>query len=856
MRFDIPKKPSLSGLESKWLRRWAAAGTYEFDRAKPRTEVFSIDTPPPTVSGSLHAGSVFSYTHTDAIARFQRMRGREVFYPMGWDDNGLPTERRVQNFYGVRCDPSHPFDPHFEPPAEAPKSHISVSRRNFVELCHRLIHEDEQTYEELWRNLGLSVDWSLTYATVNEASQKISQRFFLKNLARGEAYQREAPTLWDWTFQTAVAQAEIEDRQVPGAYYRLHFRGDEGVVPIETTRPELLPACVAVVVHPNDRRYHRFIGQRLTTPLFDVDVPVIAHEIADPDKGSGAAMVCTFGDTIDVIWWREFRLATRSIVNRDGRIAKVEWGLPGWESRQPGKAQRNYDELAGLRVSQAKKRMVDLLEASGELHGVPTAITHSVRFYEKGDRPLEIVASRQWYLKNGGLDLDLREQLIERGRELRWHPGTMRIRYENWINGLNSDWVISRQRFFGVPIPLWYPVRQDGSIDHDNPIVPKDEQLPVDPYRDVPDGYNPDQREHPGGFVGDPDVMDTWGTSSLSPQLVGRSGEVDDLMARVFPMDLRPQAHEIIRTWLFYTVVRTHLHHGSLPWKNVAISGWVTDSDRKKMSKSTGNVVTPMNLIETHGADAVRYWACSSRLGRDTVVDENQMRVGRRLAIKLLNASKFVLSNADDVSENTEITEPLDSAMLIRLAELVDGVTEAFDRFDFALGLEITETSFWFFTDNYIELVKGRVYGSRTDSARESAHAALLLAIDTYLKLFAPHIPFVSEEIWSWRREGSVHRSAWPNAEAIRARAGKTSNGVVYEMASKVLGEIRRFKSDSDVSLRAQVAKVVVRDTAEHLQILRESLQDIKDAGCVAELMTVADDMFSVSVTLDRAAAR
>lgn len=864
MAFDIPKKPSLSGMESRWLKRWDAAGTYEFDGSRNREDIFSIDTPPPTVSGSLHVGHVFSYTHTDTIARYQRMRGREVFYPMGWDDNGLPTERRVQNYYGVRCDPTAPYSSDFEPPAKPPEPAIAISRGNFIELCHLLTQEDEKAFEELWRNLGLSVDWSLTYATIDETAQRISQRFFLRNLDRGEAYQREAPTLWDWTYQTAVSQAEIEDRDEPAAYYRLHFGYDGSFVPIETTRPELLPACVAVVVHPGDERYRGLFGQRLTTPLFGVDVPVVPHEAADPEKGSGAAMVCTFGDTTDVIWWRELHLDTRSVVDRGGRFVPVDWGTPGWDSRDAVRAQYHYDKLAGLRVHQARRRMVELLQEENQLHGEPKPIIHAVRFYEKGDRPLEIVTSRQWYLKNGGLDMNLREQLLERGRELAWHPGTMRVRFENWVNGLNSDWLISRQRFFGVPIPLWYPVEADGSVDYDNPIAPADSQLPIDPYRDVPQGYTEDRRGQPGGFVGDPDVMDTWGTSSLSPQVVGRFGEPDDFMPRIFPMDLRPQAHEIIRTWLFYTTVRSHLEHGSLPWKSTVISGWVLDPDRKKMSKSKGNVVTPMHLIERYGADAVRYWACSGSLGRDTAFDENRMKVGRRLAIKLLNASKFALSNA--ARGNAEITEPLDAAMLARLADLADAVTDAFERFDYARALEITESFFWFFTDNYIELVKGRVYGSRGIAAQNSGRVALSLALETLLKLFAPHMPFVTEEIWSWWKEGTIHRSSWPSERSIRAKAGTpgrvASTGPqtsgtpthketlsVYEVASDVLGEIRRFKSDSNLSLGAPVGRVIVRDTPERLEVLRGSLLDVEDAGRAEELALIADDVFSVLVT-------
>lgn len=848
---NIPNKPSLNGIESKWLEQWEADSTYRFDDSKSREEIFSIDTPPPTVSGSLHVGHVFSYTHTDTIARYQRMRGKEVFYPMGWDDNGLPTERRVQNYYGVRCDPTVAYDPDFLPPAKPPKSALPISRANFIELCHRLTQEDEKAFEDLWRNLGLSVDWSLTYATIDETTQRVSQRFFLQNLARGEAYQREAPTLWDWTFQTAVSQAEIEDRDEAGAYHRLHFRHEDGFVPIETTRPELLPACVAVVAHPEDERYQGLFGQTLFTPLFGAEAPLVPHEQADPEKGSGAAMVCTFGDATDVTWWRELRLATRSIVDRDGKLIPVEWGSPGWESQDAEQAQEHYDELAGLRVYQAQKRIVEILREAGELQGEPRPIRHPVRFYEKGDRPLEIVTSRQWYIKNGGVDLSLRESLIERGRELAWHPSSMRTRYEDWVNGLNSDWLISRQRFFGVPIPLWYAVGSDGSIDYDRPIVPTDDQLPVDPYRDAPAGYEDRQRGQPGGFAGDPDVMDTWATSSLTPQIAGHYAEPDDFMGKIFPMDLRPQAHEIIRTWLFYTTVRSHLEHDSLPWKHTAISGWVVDPDRKKMSKSKGNVVIPLHLIERYGADAVRYWACNGRLGRDTAFDENQMKVGRRLAIKLLNVSKFALAIGDAPESEAEITEPLDGAMLARLAQLVESVTEAFERFDYARALEITEGFLWFFADNYIELVKGRAYGNRGGEARDSGRAALCMAVETLLKLFAPHMPFVTEEIWSWWKDGSVHRSSWPNGAVLRAAAGDSADGLTYDLASEVLGEIRRFKSDANLSLSAPLGKVVVRDTTDRLAVLRGSLLDVKDAGRVDEFTAMTADAFSVTVTPD-----
>ncbi|NBV90364.1 MAG: valine--tRNA ligase, partial [Actinobacteria bacterium] len=450
---------------------------------------------PPTVSGSLHVGHVFSYTHTDCVARYQRMTGKKVFYPMGWDDNGLPTERRVQNYFGVRCEPSLPYDPDFQPPAEPGKDAISISRRNFVELCERLTIEDEKVFEQLWRRLGISVDWKMTYQTIGSRSQAISQRAFLNNLNRGEAYQSEAPTLWDVTFRTAVAQAELEDRERPGAYHRVSFHKPNGEkLFIETTRPELLAACVALVAHPDDERYQPLFGTTVTSPLFGVEVPVVAHALADPEKGSGIAMICTFGDLTDVIWWRELQLPTRPIIGWDGRIIA---DTPAWITSQLGLD--CYSAIVGLTAHSAKEKIAELLTESGDLEGDIRPITHPVKFFEKGDKPLEIVTTRQWYIRNGGRDQKLRQELVARGGELTWHPAHMQVRYENWVEGLNGDWLISRQRFFGVPIPIWYAVDANGNPNFSEVLVPDDSALPVDPSIDCPPGYTPDQRGVAGG---------------------------------------------------------------------------------------------------------------------------------------------------------------------------------------------------------------------------------------------------------------------------------------------------------------------------------------------------------------------
>jgi valyl-tRNA synthetase len=822
----VPDKPALEGLETKWQQRWDAERTYKFDRSRPRDAVYSIDTPPPTVSGSLHVGHVFSFTHTDIIARFQRMRGKAVFYPMGWDDNGLPTERRVQNYYGVRCDPSLPYDSAFQPPDKPGKQPVSVSRPNFIELCERLTKEDEKAFEHLWRYLGLSVDWSMTYATIDRRSQRVSQLGFLHLLKKGLAYQLEAPTLWDVDFRTAVAQAELEDREREGAYHRIRFdRQDGGTVEIDTTRPELLPACVALVAHPDDERYRPLFGKHVVTPLFRARVPVLSHALADPEKGSGVAMICTFGDITDVTWWRELSLPVRAVIQPNGTLRPVAWGQPGWETQDPVAAQKAYDEIAGQSVVKARTRIVELLRDQDLMIGEPRPIMHSVKFYEKGDRPLEIITSRQWFIKT----LEFRDALIERGRTLQWHPEYMRVRYENWVNGLNGDWCISRQRFFGVPFPLWYPLTNEGVVEYSRPLVPAETRLPIDPSTDVPDGYRPEQRGRPGGFTGDPDVMDTWATSSLTPQIAAEWCE-SDLFSRVFPMDLRPQAHDIIRTWLFSTILRAHLEHNSLPWLHAAISGFVTDPDRKKMSKSKGNVVTPFALLEQYGSDGVRYWAAGARPGGDSVFDPGQMRVGRRLAIKLLNASKFVLAKPEPLGP---IVELADRGMLTRLSEVVGAATSSLSEYDYTPALERSESFFWFFCDDYLELIKARRYGDRGAAAAASANSAMLLALSTLLRLFAPFLPFVSEEVWSWWQSGSVHRAAWPDPEEPLAPIGGADARAADALMEgcRVLGEVRKRKSEEKKPLRTPVVSATIRAPQRHLDLLRQIWADVGASG-------------------------
>jgi valyl-tRNA synthetase len=853
----MPDKPSLDGLEDKWMRIWAEQGTYTFDRGAalsgPRDRVFSIDTPPPTASGSLHVGHVFSYTHTDCLARYKRMAGFEVFYPIGWDDNGLPTERRVQNYYGVRGEATQPYVEGFVPPQQGDRSgkgksaklsdQQPVSRRNFIELCDVLTVQDEETFESLFRRLGFSLDWDISYRTIDTHSRTVAQEGFLGNLARGEAYQAEAPGLWDVTFQTAVAQAELEARDYPGHFHRIAFHAPGGsVVHIETTRPELLPAVVALIAHPDDQRYAALFGTTVTSPLFEVEIPVVAHYLAEPDKGSGIAMCCTFGDLTDVQWWRELQLPTRSVIQRNGRIQEE---TPEWIPTEAGRAL--FAQFAGRTTFAARTAVVQALRVAGDLDGEPTPTQRKANYFEKGDKPLEIVTSRQWYIRNGGRDDELRAALIKRGKAIDFHPEFMRTRYENWVSGLNGDWLISRQRFFGCAIPLWYPIDADGEPDHDHPIVPSPEQLPVDPFADVPPGYQPSQRGQAGGFIGDPDVMDTWATSSLTPQIAaGWRGDAE-LFEKIFPMDVRPQGQDIIRTWLFSTVVRAHLEHNSIPWKHAAISGWILDPDRKKMSKSKGNAETPEDVVVQHGADAVRYWAASARLGTDAAYDTGQMKVGRRLAIKVLNATKFALSFGEvDGDLRAAVNQPLDQAMLAGLADVIGKATRGFDAYDHTRALEVTEAFFWTFCDDYLELVKERAYGGQGAQGAASARASLRIALDVLLRLLAPFLPYATEEVWSWSHEGSVHRASWPTPDDLNTVAAQANPAILGAVGAALAG-VRRAKSQAKVGMRADVQSAVLTGPPATLKQIRLAAGDLRAAGRITALAFQPAETFAVS---------
>jgi len=835
-------------VERKVVSKWEKDKLFYGFNLKNK-KIFSIDTPPPTASGYLHIGHVFSYSHQDIIARYKRMNGFNIFYPMGWDDNGLPTERRVQDFFNVRCDPDEKSVKNIQEVVkniDKKSNPLKVSRKNFIELCHLVTTEDEKVFKDLFMKIGLSVDWDQEYATIQDMPREIAQRSFLDLFKKGHVYNIESPSLWDPEFQTAVAQAEIEDREVPGAYHDIEFQTNEGKkFIISTTRPELLPACVGVAAHPKDKRFKDFIGKKAITPLFDVEVPIFSSELVDMEKGTGILMVCTFGDNVDVQWWKEEKLNTRIIVNKYGRIKNVDFKNENFKSNNPEKANKFFQELENKNLKQAKIIIVEMLgdktnfEGNAALVSPPKEISHSVRFYERSKTPLEILSTRQWFVKL----LNKKKMILEKSNEIDWHPDFMSKRFENWTENLNMDWCISRQRFFGVPFPLWYKLDLNSEPDFNNPIFPKLSDLPIDPSEDTPQDFEENLRGKPNGFIGEKDVLDTWFTSSMTPQIGGKWGTGEEFFGEVLPYDIRPQSHEIIRTWAFYTIVKSVLHHNEIPWKNVIISGWVLDPDRKKMSKSKGNVVVPNDLIEQYGADAVRYWAANARLGTDTANDEQVFKVGKKLVVKIFNASKFVLNNYHEIDEIEikNIKNNLDKSIIYIFNDYLNKITDSLDKFQFAEALNSIEDFFWnYFTDNYIELVKNRrMLGNASDSL--SASTTLILILENLLKLFAPFVPMITEEIWTTMHpeSKSIHIQDWP--KSLNIEFGNISSKE-FEAAKEAISSVRKGKTSLGIGLGKEIEKIKIITNAEKQSTIKEILSDLKDASRASKIEIETDE--------------
>ncbi|MDR1338327.1 MAG: valine--tRNA ligase [Rickettsiales bacterium] len=818
---ELDAKFEPAAIESRCVDYWEAKGVYKFDASKSRGKTFTIDTPPPTVSGSLHIGHIMSYSQADILARYQRMKGMNMFFPIGWDDNGLPTERRVQNYFNIKCDPTVPYDADFRPEHkdkfdEPPKP---ASRQNFIEACQILVEQDEKVFEDVFRRMGFSYDWGLKYTTISQLAIRVAQEAFVNLYKTGNVKSVDSPTMWDTGFQTAVAQAEIEDREVAGFFHDIKFKsetGDDFV--IATTRPEFLPACIAIVAHPDDARYKHLIGKNAIVPLFGHQVPIYGDEHADPEKGTGVMMVCTFGDAEDVKFWKTRGLPLRQIIGRDGRI--VDFGFLG--------GNESFKKMIGLPVKAARKTVVEMLRESGDLVGEPRPITHAVKFYEKGDVPIEFVPSRQWFVSL----LDKKEALKKNGNEILWTPEHMGKRLDNWIDGLNQDWAISRQRFFGVPFPVWYGLNAAGEPDFDNPIIA--ETLPCDPLASAPAGYDESQRGQPNGFIGDPDVMDTWATSSLTPKIAQSVAGVD-----LGTFDARPQAHDIIRTWAFYTIAQSLMNDNILPWKQAWISGFVLDPDRKKMSKSKGNVVVPDELVAKYGADAIRLWAASSKLGMDGTADEKFMEQKRKLVMKFFNASKFVFGfpSVEHAPVSSDYN-PVDLAYLAKLDMVIKSAEKAFSENDYTGALIATEQAFWDFCDNYLEIVKGRAY-----AGDKSALGALMMALETFCALFAPFMPFITEEVsfaHPWNKDGkSIHTVLFPSmwmGFIPDEFVGKTAG---YESLRELVAIVRGRKSTENKSMKFPIAKLTIADN----EFLRAASADIKNVLTVTELNFEGNDL-------------
>ena len=815
----LPNQYSPEEAEKRWQDLWEQRGVYTWEQSLPRSQTYVIDTPPPTVSGMLHMGHIFSYTQADFIARFQRMSGKTVYYPMGFDDNGLPTERLVEKVKKIRA--------------------TDMPREEFIRQCESVTDEARDEFRALFKSIALSIDWNEEYHTISEESRRISQMSFLDLFEKGKAYRKLQPMLWDPIDQTAIAQAEIEDKEMPSHFNDIYFgvEGSDEKIVIATTRPELIPACVAVFYHPEDARYQHLNGKQAVTPLFGMKVPIMADDTVDPEKGTGIMMCCTFGDEADIEKWRKHNLPTRVVLNKYG---KMDFSAVASDDKAsaPCEAGNYKEQLTGLKAGAARAKIIELLGEVGLLKE-SKPITHAVKCAERSGSPLELLPTYQWFVKV----LDQKTELKEKAAQCEWHPAHMKIRMDQWIDGLNWDWCISRQRYFGVPFPVWYSKRAG---EEGKAIVADKDQLPVNPLVDLPEGYGREEVE------ADTDVMDTWATSSVSPQISSRTitktlsnGGDSARHQKLFPADLRPQAHEIIRTWAFYTVVKAHYHENTIPWKNLMISGWCLASDKSKMSKSKGNTVTPIELIREKGADAVRYWASTSKLGSDTAFSEDVQKIGKKLVNKLWNATKFAAIHLEKLEgqpksavqdiESGKITEVLDLWILTRMHRAIAKATRDFAAYEYSDARMAVEDFFWNdFCDNYLELIKTRVYGN-TESAQGQVSAihTIYHCLNGLLRLFAPFVPHVTEELFSYifPSEGLLHaRGTWPVAADYPCDAEAEEVGID---AVGLLEIIRKQKSERNISIKYPIEQIALstQKTYAFKTMLENSFQDLKGAS-------------------------
>ncbi|QWB87119.1 Valine--tRNA ligase [Rickettsia parkeri] len=810
---EFPKNYNFTENEKKWQQIWQEKQIYAYNPNVAKEETYVIDTPPPTVSGQLHIGHVYSYTQTDFIVRFQRMMGKNIFYPMGFDDNGLPTERLVEKQKQIKA--------------------YNMDRSEFIKICEEVVESEEEKFRSLFNQIALSVDWSLEYQTISPLSRKISQMSFLDLVQKEEIYRTNQPILWDPVDGTALAQADIEDKEKTSFMNYITFKTEQGdPLTIATTRPELLPACVAVFYHPDDGRYKHLAGKSAITPLFNEQVPLLADPLVRQDKGTGLVMCCTFGDQTDITWWKTHNLPLKTIITKKGTIDF-----------------QHKTSIDGLKIKEARTKIIDILKEQ-ELLIKQEDITHTVKCAERSGAPLEILTVPQWFVKT----ISHKEELLKRANELNWHPKNMKIRLENWINAISWDWCISRQRYFGVPFPVWYSKR----VGEEGKILYADvTQLPIDPLKDLPMGYSKEEVEP------DYDVMDTWATSSVSPQL-STHGISDDFAVnkdrhdKLFPMDLRPQAHEIIRTWAFYTILKAHLHQNTLPWKNIMVSGWCLAEDRSKMSKSKGNVLVPEKLLEQYGSDVIRYWSANSKLGADTTYSEDVMKNGKRLVNKLWNAAKFVFIHFDklkgedkkasllDIKE--KITNEFDKWMVNKLVELVKLATNELQNYEYANAMHLTEKFFWVvLCDNYLEISKTRSYDEehKNPQGQYSSILTLYHVMQTLLKLFAPFMPHITEELYQiLYSENSIHvKGSWVNYSDLNYEINaKGAEGLL-----EILDIVRKFKAEKNLSIKTPIKLLEVSG----IVLSAELAEDLKNVTSAEEIQfEMKDEKIKVNIIL------
>ncbi len=764
---QLPKNYNPKESEPKWLEFWEKERVYAFD-PESKSEIFSVDTPPPTVSGKMHLGHSFSYSQQDFVVRFQRMLGKNIFYPFGADDNGLATERMIEKMKNVKGQ--------FMP------------RQEFVKLCYKTVEEIRSDFVYDWRRIGISADFNIFYSTINKHSQKISQKSFLDLYKMGRIYRKRAPFIWCPECQTAIAQVEMKDSERESKMVYMEFDTNKGEqITIATTRPELLPACVAIHIHPNDKRYKHLIGAKAKIPFSNREVTITANKDVDMEFGSGIVYHCTFGDMDDVKWMEEFNIEPIEILNKDGILNE--------------KAGR----FKGLHVKKARDAVIKALEEEKRIAKIEP-IRHVVNVHERCETDIEILTTEQWFIKY----LDLKDNFIKYGRKIKWYPEHMKSRYENWIAGLKWDWNISRQRHFGIPIPVWY-CRKCNEV-----IVAEEKQLPVDPLADKPShkckcGLNE--------FIGEKDVLDTWATSSLTPDIAIELFKDRKIYKKLFPMSLRPQAHDIITFWLFNTVVKSYFHHKSVPWHNVMISGWALDPKGKKMSKSKGNVIDPRDMIAKYSADSLRFWAAGSRLGDDLPFQEKDLVTGNKFITKIWNASKFAFMHLADYNlEKPAKLEPVDRWLLSKLSRVVKSATENFMDYEYMHTKLETETFFWHtFCDNYLELIKDRVYNSdkRGKEARLSAQYTLYHSLLAIIKLMTPIMPFITEELYQLyyrkhEKTKSVHLTKWPEINLIDEHAEHIGDFVVA-----VVEFVRKKKTENQKSLKYPIKKLTIKSKVE-----------------------------------------